>query len=199
MIYNHIWHILYPLPFGIIDFDFFPICFAPPYYACRDNNYDLVALTETHLSPDIDDDEINLDGYELFQLDRNRHGGGVAIYCRSELEPKSNSKLSIQNIEMLWIETFVQNKKIIFGVCYRPPNQNTDERSFFLEGLQSVFDEVLDTIKLPFILLGDFKDRSTSWGKDNKNSELKFDLVNLINSYNFSQLINEPTRNDSIP
>ena len=139
-----------------------------------------------------------MDGYELFRLDRNRHGGGVAIYCRSELEPKIISKLRIQNIEMLWIETSVQIKNIIFGACYRPPNQNTDERSFFLDGLQSVFDEVLDTIKLPFILLGDFNDRSTSWGKDHKNSELKFDLVNLINSYNFSQLINEPTRNDSI-
>ena len=32
VLYNHIWHILYPLSFGIIDFDFFPICFAPPYY-----------------------------------------------------------------------------------------------------------------------------------------------------------------------
>ena len=67
-----------------------------------------------------------------------------------------------------------------------------------MDGLQSVFDEVLDTIQLPFILLGDFSDISTSWGKDKKNGELKFDLVNLINSFNFSQLINEPTRNDSI-
>ena len=148
-------------------------------YACRDNTYDLVALTETHLSPEIDDDEINLDGYDLFRLDRNRHGGGVAIYCRSELEPKIISKLSIQNIEMLWIETSVQNKQIIFGVCYRPPNQNADERSFFLDGLHSVFDEVLDIIKLPFILLGDFNDRCTSWGKDHKTSELKLDLVEL--------------------
>jgi hypothetical protein len=38
IIYNHIWHILYPLPFEIIDFDFFPMCFAPPYcgvYSCN--------------------------------------------------------------------------------------------------------------------------------------------------------------------
>ena len=52
-------------------------------YVCRDNIYDVIALTETHLSDDIDDDEINLDGYTLFRLDRNRKGGGTALYCRS--------------------------------------------------------------------------------------------------------------------
>ena len=101
-------------------------------YVCRDNIYDVIALTETHLSDDIDDDEINLDGYTLFRLDRNRHGGGTALYCRSELEPKLISNLSIANIEMLWIETSVHQNKIVFGVCYRPPNQNTGRTLLFL-------------------------------------------------------------------
>ena len=81
-----------------------------------------LALTETHLFPSIDDDEIHLDGYDLFRSDRNRHGGGVVIFCRSELEPKMISKLSIQNIEMLWMGTSIQNNKIIFGVCSLFPN-----------------------------------------------------------------------------
>ena len=36
------------------------------------------------------------------------------------------------------------------------------------------------------------------WGKDHLNSELKFELVNILNDYNLCQLIKEPTRNDSI-
>ena len=57
-------------------------------------------MTETHLSEDIDDDdEITLDGYTLFRLDRNRHSGGIALCCRSELEPKLISNLTVENIE----------------------------------------------------------------------------------------------------
>ena len=40
-------------------------------FACTDNNYDIIALTETHLSEDINDDELMFEGYDLFRLDRN--------------------------------------------------------------------------------------------------------------------------------
>ena len=167
-------------------------------YICRDNCYDVVALTETHLSQDIDDNEINIENYTLFRFDRNRHGGGVALYCRSELEPIFISSLAIPGIEMIWIETTVQKNNILFGACYRPPNQNVDERNSFLDGLSSTFDNLFDIMNKPFVLLGDFNDRCHSWGRDHKSSELKFELVNLINNFHLSQLITEPTRNDSI-
>ena len=54
-------------------------------YICRDNSYDVIALSETHLSSEIDDSEINIDDFTLFRKDRNRHGGGTALYCRSEI------------------------------------------------------------------------------------------------------------------
>ena len=38
-------------------------------YVCRDNCYDVVALTETHLSQDIDDNEINIENCTLFRMD----------------------------------------------------------------------------------------------------------------------------------
>ena len=168
-------------------------------YACRDNSYDLAAINWNS----------SFSGCRWW---RNKFGRLWPFQIRQKPPWRRRSY-----ILPLWIGTennfkvehpehwnaLDRNlrpkfKKIIFGVCYRPPNQNTDERSFFLDGLHSVFDEVLDIIKLPFILLGDFNDRCTSWGKDHKNSELKFDLVNLLKNFNFSQLINEPTRNDSI-
>ena len=168
-------------------------------YVCRDNCYDVVALTETHLSQDIDDNEINIENYTLFRIDRNRHGGGIAIYCRSELEPTLISSLNVQGIEIFWIQVTVQKNKILFGTCYRPPNQNADERKIFIDGLHSTFETIIDKIKKPFVLLGDFNDRcNNTWGRDHTDSELKFDLVNLINDFNLSQLIREPTRNNSI-
>ena len=147
-------------------------------------------LTETHLSQDIDDNEINIENYTLFRIDRNRHGGGIAIYCRSELEPTLISSLNVQGIEIFWIQVTVQKNKILFGTCYRPPNQTADERKIFIDGLHSTFETIIDKIKKPFVLLGDFNDRwNNTWGRDHTDSELKFDLVNLINDFNLTLLL----------
>ena len=36
----------------------------------------IICVTEYWLSKDISDDELSLPGYQLFRLDRDRHGGG---------------------------------------------------------------------------------------------------------------------------
>ena len=167
-------------------------------FACKENNYDIIALTETHLSNDIDDDELNLEGFNLFRFDRNRHGGGVLLYCRNELHSKLLSPLSNVHLEMLWIENTVDRNKIIFGVCYRPPGQNLQDRTIFLDGLSHVFETIHDKYKKPFILVGDFNDRCFNWTDDHKNSELGLELVNMIDSFNLKQMIMQSTRNDSL-
>ena len=51
------------------------------YNLVSDNNYDVIALSETLLSDAINDDEICMEGYEVFRLDRTRHGGeGVSPF-----------------------------------------------------------------------------------------------------------------------
>ena len=70
----------------------------------------------------------------IIRLDRNRHGGGIAIYCRSDLHPRIVPSLTFENLEMLWIETKTGKHTVRFGVCYRPPNQTANERAIFLDG-----------------------------------------------------------------
>ena len=65
-------------------------------FACIDNSYDVITLSETHLSSIIDDEEIQIEGYTIFRLDRNRHGGGVAIYCRTDLHPRGAIKFDVR-------------------------------------------------------------------------------------------------------
>ena len=167
-------------------------------FACIDNSFDVIALSETHLSPDIDDDEIQLDGYSLFRLDRNRHGGGIAIYCRSDLNPRIMPSLIFENLEMLWIETKTDKHTVQFGVCYRPPNQTAHERDLFLDRLSVTFELLTKVTKSIFVLQGDFNDRCCVWADKHENSELNLDLFNLVNSYGLTQVINEPTRNESL-
>ena len=46
----------------------------------------IAALTETHLTPDILDAEVNIDGYHLFRADRaGRQQGGVGVYIVDNL------------------------------------------------------------------------------------------------------------------
>ena len=46
---------------------------------------DIICIVETWLDNDVSDNELFLSNYRLFRLDRNRHGGGIAIYVCTSL------------------------------------------------------------------------------------------------------------------
>jgi len=50
----------------------------------------------------------------------------------------------------------------------------------------------------PFVLLCDFNDACQVWQSDHSQSELGLLLVDILKEYNFSQLINTPTRGPNI-
>ena len=41
---------------------------------------DLIAFNETRFDPNITDNIVSLDGYDVIRKDRSRNGGGVCIY-----------------------------------------------------------------------------------------------------------------------
>jgi hypothetical protein len=50
-------------------------------------------------------------------------GGGVTIYVKNSLHYKVRTDLSVNNLEMLWVEIRNSNNdKCLVGVIYRPPN-----------------------------------------------------------------------------
>ena len=50
--------------------------------------------------------------------------GGVLIYVKEGLHYKPREDLEIRGIECIWIEVANNNKRILFGLFYRPPNSN---------------------------------------------------------------------------
>ena len=54
----------------------------------QQSGVDILAVCETWLDSNILDFEIRIPNYELLRHDRNRHGGGVALYIRNGLEFK---------------------------------------------------------------------------------------------------------------
>ena len=59
---------------------------------------DIIALTETWLSCSIHSNEICIPGYTIICRDRNRHGGGILMFCRTELQV--NNIIPDPNIEL---------------------------------------------------------------------------------------------------
>ena len=138
-------------------------------YFMNENKIVVMALSETHLSSTICDDEVFIDGYNIFRNDRKnngRHGGGVAFFVREDVAVTYLDDLNIDGHESLWIKVVVDNKNVVFGVCYRPPNQNLEDIDFFVNGLYATLDTLNERYKCPLILQGDFNDRCESWESD---------------------------------
>ena len=48
----------------------------------QDKPFDIITLNETKLDTTVLDCEIGIPGYDVIKHDRNRNGGGVAIYIK---------------------------------------------------------------------------------------------------------------------
>ena len=146
-------------------------------------NLDILTISETHLTQDISDNEVNIDGYRILRRDRSHKvGGGVAIYFNISLDCVRISKYDNDGIEALWIELKAHSQRLLVGCVYRPP----DVTSFFDE-----FNQVLSTIWMSrrnVVIAGDFN--SDQLATNGNGAKFK----RILQSYNFCNIIKAPTR-----
>ena len=84
----------------------------------------IIGISESKLDESILDDEIDIPGYKVFRADRNRNGGGVACYIKSDVARNVRKDFS-NDIENLFLDIFLPNSKpILVGIIYRPPDQS---------------------------------------------------------------------------
>ena len=162
------------------------------------HNFDFIAVTESKLDRTINNDQVKLNGYNIQRKDRNRMGGGVAIYSKNTINTIRRNDLESNINEILWIECHIGGKKLLIATCYRPPGQNLHEITEFLDSLHVSLETALDEDPTSVLLIGDFNDRCRLWNDDHPTSELKNKLVNLTSSLNLHQLIREPTRGNNL-
>jgi exonuclease III len=149
---------------------------------CQTATPEMICLTETKLSNKIEDSEIYIDGYCVHRRDRNRQGGGVAIYYRDDLNavPLDLASMQCAAVEFAAIKVSSRLKTIIFACFYRPPSSKAEWIPKFNESI-----EYLQSLNLPLCIMGDF----------NKNllSDRSF-ADDIDTNYGLKQIINEPTR-----
>ncbi len=159
------------------------------------SDFDVVAISETWLKDNVPDTELDLNGYQLpFCRHRGSRGGGVMIYVKDEIVAIERSDLNLPNIEMLWLEIKVQNKRIMFGTYYRAPGASAMVVDEFILCIDQTLDKVLNENPDMVILVGDFNDKCMSWDGDHSDSEMGFKFYNCINDRNLFQMVDEPTR-----
>ncbi|MCU7801396.1 MAG: hypothetical protein KZQ70_15025, partial [gamma proteobacterium symbiont of Lucinoma myriamae] len=133
-------------------------------------------------------DELKINGFDFFRKDRQSHGGGLIIYTKSCLSCTRRIDLETNDLETIWLEV-KRNKQKAFLMCYsyRPPTSTVD---WIIKMENSIEKAISDQKEI--ILLGDL-----NFNLLNENS-IPTSWLRMINSLNFEQLINKPTRVTSI-
>ena len=121
------------------------------------------------------------------RCDRNRQGGGVAIYVKDTISYKIRDDLPIGGLEIVCIEVQLRcSSPFIVLARYRPPNYD----KLRLIELEQIL-QILDSENKEIILLGDTNcDELCS---DTKNNITKL-LESIYCNYQFKQTIKMSTR-----
>lgn len=135
--------------------------------------FNLVIFEETWLHPSIPDAELSgQTGFSAFRVDRllptdtlSSKGGGVAIFCKSYLNPSLVQISKPLNLELVAVEFSCRDTDIICIACYFPPNPSkTYEAS---KEFRSIIGEIVNNHKEKIILVfGDFNLPDIKWHRD---------------------------------
>ena len=106
---------------------------------------------------------------------------GVAVYFKDTLACSLRHDFSVPGLEAIWVQVIHDNKTLLIGGFYRPPNSNNHYWSLIEESFDRAYSTNIENV----IILGDF----------NINMYQKHDnkLTHLISSYHSYQLISGPT------
>ena len=141
---------------------------------------DILTAKETKLDFSISSNEVHISGYDVVRRDRchnGRHGGGVCIFIKNNLNFRIREDFSKDNLEFLAIEVCKPHS--------RPPNSPLSTFSAF----QDVID-MIDAENLEFYLLEDINCDLLAESPDNSTKK----LLSISTIYNLSQIISQPTR-----
>ncbi len=146
---------------------------------------DILAVQETKLDSSINDAEIAVPGYSIFRNDRSWNSGGVLLFIRSSLKPKSIKIAVASGLLLVAAEVAFRNRSIIVATAYRSPGQSACARDNFLSNLQDVLASLGSRVH-DLVLTGDFNFCAL-------DSHEFTPLQTIARNFGLSQIVTEPT------
>jgi len=146
-------------------------------------SFDIITLSETWLCPAITNDSLTLTNFHpLVRKDRMDEAyGGVGIYVKDNMLCKPRPDLCTNGLEAVWVETKINQDKLLIGSFYRPPGAPVSYWGLVSENVRKINNEMVK-----FVILGDFNTNFLS------NPATK--LLDILNLFNLTQMVDKPTR-----
>ena len=152
----------------------------------QDQPFDILTMNETRLDNSVRDNEVEIPGYDIIRKDRNRNGGGVAVYIRKNITFANRNNLVPVALEAICIEiNKPKSKPLLVATWYRPPNSKTELFQHFEKFLELIDDE-----KKELVITGDL---NCDFLQSNENQQTK-KLIGIMNTFQLQQHITTPTR-----
>ena len=117
----------------------------------HNNHIQILALNETLLDDSISDNELNIQDYNLIRKDRNRNGGGVAVYIRDSISYDLINSAVLDSLELILIRVRPKSATpFLFLSWYRPPDSKIAVMDQYENALAFV-----DSFRSNVFLMGD--------------------------------------------
>ena len=133
----------------------------------QDCNPDIIALTESFLSPQIGSAEVGIPGYVLFRSDRNHisdsRRGGSCVYVRSNFNTREVKKSLNKPTETILLEIDTGgHRKVILGCVYRStsPKFRSNE-DYYINSLVEIESEYSG--RAAICVMGDYNMPAIDW------------------------------------
>lgn len=156
---------------------------------------DIVGITETWTFEDVQDSEIDMEGYTLLRKDRvvgdKMRGGGVALYIKNEISIIARDDLTQANFqESVWCNIDIGGETTLIGICYRPPSNNKTCDEAMYELIAKASSENV-------LIMGDFNFPELNWAKSESLDD-SHPFMECVNDNFLFQGVTECTRGDNI-
>ena len=125
-------------------------------------------------------------GYDIVRRDRNRNGGGVAMFIRSNISFINRNDLVPEVLEQICVEISRPNSKpFLVSSWYRPPNSKIEMFHYFEE-----FLKLADIENKQLIITGDLNCNLLEQVRSTYTAK----LLEIFDLYLLKQHIQSPTR-----
>ena len=122
-------------------------CLNPSIITLSNQELDILALNETRLDDMLSDDLMSVHNYDLIRTDRNRQGGGVCLYIRSNLNYLNRNDSIPATLEAVCVEIHKPiSQPFIVASIYRSPSASSQYISMiesFIDKLDSEGKEII--------------------------------------------------------
>ena len=156
--------------------------------------FDMIAITETHLTENVDSKEVYIEGYNIHRMDRqkNKSGRGCSIYVKDNLDITFMTKNNTENIEAIWIELHPCSKRLIIGTVYRPPDDLNFHNNFQVH-LEKIWRKRSNAL-----ILGDLNSDLMLHGKSEEEKYSGRKLLNVLKIFNYKNIIKRTNKSHCI-